>query len=669
MPLAILSNEVTRIISILLLFPVIMYGQDLSSSNWEFRKATDSIWYPASVPGTVHLDLLENGIIEDPYREMNELKQRWIEKEDWIYRSTFSLSVDQLSEKNIEIICEGLDTYADVYINDSLVLQADNMFRQWNIDIRSIAQAQNSIQIYFHSPINYNKEKVRSHPYRLPSGNEPEEIEDKVYSFTRKAAYHFGWDWGPRFITSGIYKPIKIHTWSDAQISDLHCETLHISEHATKVKVSITVEADHYLSDSMHLSFADKHISFLPIKGKQIISDTLSIHNPKLWWCNGQGEPHLYHLEAKLLQADQLLDSASTRYGIRSIEVVNEPDEIGTSFYFKLNGKPVFMKGGNYIPQDIFLSRVTDKQYRTLLQQIKDANMNMIRVWGGGVYEKEIFYDLCDEMGILVWQDFMFAGSLYPTDTAFLQNTKSEVEEQVTRLRRHPCIALWCGNNEIEVAWHNWGWQKQYGYDKKAEKILWKNYQKIFHQLIPETLFALDSSRHYTTTSPLSNWGTPENFKHSTMHYWGVWHGKEPFENFEKNVGRFMVEYGFQSFPSMSTLRQVIPDTSLYLQSPSMQHRQKSYIGNGMISKHIDQYFDTPKSFTEFVELSQKTQALGMKMAIDAHMNNQPHCMGTLFWQINDCWPGPSWSIIDYYGREKEAYEVVRERFGLMDKE
>lgn len=657
------------IIFILLLVPLAIGAQDISDAHWQFREAQDTVWRSASVPGVVHLDLLAHHIIDDPYYETNEIQQRWIEEKDWVYRSSFTLVESQLSHNNIELIFEGLDTYADVYINDSLMLKADNMFRTWNVDIKDIAQAQNTIEIYFHSPINYNRQKVKSHPYKLPSGNEPAEIEDKVYSFTRKAAYHFGWDWGPRFVTAGIYKAVKIHTWSDAQITDLHCETISISDSTAEMKATATIEADHYLSDTMSLTLGDTTIQFLPIKGSQKISHTFTVTQPKLWWCNGLGEARLYTLQAQLQQGDNFLDTDSVRYGIRTIEVVNEADEIGTSFYFKLNGRPVFMKGGNYIPQDIFLPRVGDDRYEKLLKQIQNANMNMIRVWGGGIYEKDIFYDLCDEFGILVWQDFMFAGSLYPTDTAFLQNIKSEVKEQVTRLRSHPCIALWCGNNEIEVAWHNWGWQKQYGYDKKDAKVLWGDYQKIFHQLIPETLSALDSTRHYTTTSPLSNWGTAENFNHSTMHYWGVWHGKEPFENFENNVGRFMVEYGFQSFPSMATLQKVIPKSSLYLESPAMQHRQKSYIGNGLISQHIDQYFDAPKSFSEFVELSQKTQALGMGMAIDAHMKNQSHCMGTLFWQINDCWPGPSWSIIDYYGLEKEAYKVVKQKFELDSKE
>jgi beta-mannosidase len=257
----------------------------------------------------------------------------------------------------------------------------------------------------------------------------------------------------------------------------------------------------------------------------------------------------------------------------------------------------------------------------------------------------------------------MFAGSLYPGDTAFVNNVKHEIKDNIIRLRNHPCIALWCGNNEIEVAWNNWGWQKQYGYSSEDSSVIWHDYIHLFQEMIPDQVTLLDGQRNYTSTSPLSNWGTAENFNHSSMHYWGVWHGKEPFENFESNVGRFMVEYGFQSFPNMETIKTFASDSNLYLESETMKNRQKSYIGNGLITQHIEQYFDAPKTFEEFVHLSQETQAKGMGMAIRSHLNKQPHCMGSLFWQLNDCWPGPSWSVIDYYGKHKVAYKTVKKEF------
>ena len=377
------------------------------------------------------------------------------------------------------------------------------------------------------------------------------------------------------------------------------------------------------------------------------------------------GEAFLYKHEINLFYNKKHTHSIGYKYGVRTIELINKPDSIGTSFYFKLNGKPVFMKGANYIPQDMFIPRIKSEQTNRLITQVKNANMNMLRVWGGGIYEADTFYNLCDKNGILVWQDFMFAGSLYPSDSAFKENIRQEVIQNIKRLRFHPCIALWCGNNEIEVAWNNWGWQKKFSYSPQDSAEIWNNYKSIFEEMIPE-LVKKHTSTSYTSTSPQSNWGTKENFNHSSMHYWGVWHGKEPFTNFTSNVGRFMVEYGFQSFPELGTLKKVMSDSSLSLKSSVLKNRQKSYIGNGLILKHIKRNFKEPNNFEEFIILSQKTQAKAMQIAIQAHIKKQPHCMGSLFWQLNDCWPGPSWSVIDYFGNEKHAYDVVKTEFSKL---
>ncbi|RLD23374.1 MAG: glycoside hydrolase family 2 protein, partial [Bacteroidetes bacterium] len=499
------------------------------------------------------------------------------------------------------------------------------------------------------------------------SGSETADIKTRVSSFTRKAAYHFGWDWGPRFVTSGIWRPITLKAWNKARIKNIYTSTLKLNDKNAELQTHIEVEV---VEEGLYLIVLDgkKHIEKLA-KGINSVNYPFQIENPKLWWCNGYGEANLYNQKVELTQDDQVLDSKEINYGVRTIELVNEPDSMGTSFYFKLNGKPVFMQGANYIPQDMFLPRVKDAQYENLIEDVKQANMNMLRVWGGGIYENDLFYDLCDKNGILVWQDFMFAGSLYPDDTEFKENVKQEVIQNIKRLRGHPSIALWCGNNEIEVAWNNWGWQNQYGYSPEDSIKIWDNYKSIFHQLIPEQIAIYDSLRDYTPTSPLSNWGTAENFDRGSMHYWGVWHGREPFENFENNVGRFMVEYGFQSFPEMSTLKQVMSDSSLNLNSSAMKNRQKSYIGNGLISDHIKQYYNEPETFEEFVLLSQQTQAKGLQMAIEAHKTKQPHCMGTLFWQLNDCWPGPSWSVIDYYGKHKLAYDMVKKEYSFQSQD
>ena len=632
------------------------------SNNWEFSEHNKNKWLPATVPGSVHIDLFNNGIIEDPFFENNEIKQRWIENKNWSYKTEFTVDSVNLSAQRNNLKFNGLDTYAKVYLNDRLIVTANNMFRTWEVSVHEILHlGKNELRIEFESPILHNKKGVENYPYTLPSGNESADIETKVSNFTRKATYHFGWDWGPRFVTQGIWKPIELIDWNYARITDVYTSTKSIVNNIAELESQIeieTIEAGNYVINIDGVELKKK----LKV-GINIIKHSVKVRNPKLWNPNKLGEPYLYNQIVFLTKKGTQVDYNKSQFGIRTIQLINEPDSIGTSFYFNVNGKPLFMKGANYIPQDIFLSRVTPAKYEVLLTHVKDLGMNMIRVWGGGIYEREIFYDLCDKYGILVWQDFMFAGSLYPNNKELTDNITQEVIENIKRLRNHPSLAIWCGNNEQEVAWKNWGWQKRNGYSSEDSTIIWNHQLYLFRDLIPRLVAEYSPSISYTPTSPLSNWGTAENFNHSSMHYWGVWHGKETFESFEKNVGRFMVEYGFQSFPEIATLKKVMHDSSLYLNSVVMKNRQKSYIGNGLIEKHINQYYDTTDSFEEFVLLSQKTQEKALRMAIKAHISQQPHCMGTLFCQLNDCWPGPSWSIIDYYGNEKVAYNSVKVAF------
>ncbi|MEM6394836.1 MAG: glycoside hydrolase family 2 protein [Bacteroidota bacterium] len=631
-------------------------------ANWKFRQADSSEWLPAQVPGGIHMDLLDNGRIEDPFYADNEIDQRWIEEKDWVYETSFEIDQKTLKNKQIDLILEGLDTYADVKLNGKSILSADNMFRSWSVPVKSLlVEGENTLEISFESPINRNRPVLEAYPHELPSGNEPENIALKVGSFTRKAGYQFGWDWGPRFVGVGIWRPIRLSAWNGGQIENVFTQTKSIesdsAELLTQVELLIA-EAGNY---KIHID--DITIEQELDSGRHTIAHVFKIENPKLWWCSGLGDPYLYEMEVTLQSKNKIFDKQKSKYGIRTIELINEPDSIGTSFFFKLNGEPVFMKGANYIPQDMFLSRVKDEQYVDLIQSAKEANMNMIRVWGGGIYEEDIFYDICDSLGILVWQDFMFACSLYPNLPDFHQTVKEEVRENIVRLRSHPSIAIWCGNNEVLDAWENWGWQDRFGYTEKDSVDIWDNYVQTFQEMIPDQLAELDSSRPYTHTSPLKHWGAADNYNHGTMHYWGVWHGRHTFEEFAENIGRFNTEYGFQSFPNYEVLQNVIPADQMSLESDIMRIRQKSYIGNGLILEHVEQYFDTPNSFEEFIALSQETQALGMQMAVRSHMDDYPRCMGTLFWQLNDCWPGPSWSVIDYYGNRKAAYDAIKQEY------
>lgn len=634
------------------------------NSGWQFRQVGTEIWYPATVPGTVHTDLLANGLIDDPFKDNNEKKLQWIEKENWEYRMVFNVDAEQLNHKHHELYFEGLDTYAEVFLNGEKILDANNMFRSWRVDVSGkLKEKGNELHILFTSPILKNDSIARAN-VKLPGGTDTSAY--PVWPYTRKAAYHFSWDWAPRFVTTGIWKNVFLESWSDFVLRDVTHTMISINDTEAVVKSTLKVESG--MRTTLNFLVHGQAFSFALKEGQNSTSVQFRVKNPKRWWPNGEGEAHLYTIETKLIYPGTFNNYFQTdvqKIGLRTIELVNEPDSIGTSFYFKVNGKPIFMKGANYVPQDVFLPRVKPEQYERLLKQVKDAGMNMLRVWGGGVYEREIFYALCDEYGILVWQDFMFAGTMYPIDSSFKENVTLEVAEQIARLKKHPCLALWCGNNEIEVAWKNWGWQKQYSYSEDDSTKLWNSYTNLFETELNALVAIIDGKTPYVPTSPQSNWGTPKNFNHGSMHYWGTWHGNDDFSGFEKNIGRFMVEWGFQSYPDYDLLAEYISPENLLLDAEAIQNRQKSYVGNKKILDFINQYriwggeIDSI-SFEFFVQQSQIVQALGYEQALKAHLSNQPHCMGTLLWQLNDCWPGASWSIINYNGKPKAAYWEVK---------
>ncbi len=633
----------------------------LVNQGWEFRNAGDVSWFGAKVPGTIHTDLFRNGVIDDPYEDLNELRQQWVGEKNWEYRNTFSLEKNILRQSHIELVFEGLDTYATVKLNGETILEANNMFRSWRIDITELAEAENTIEILFTSPIKKNTEKAKNY-LPLPGGTDTSAY--PVAPFTRKAAYHFGWDWAPRFVTMGIWKDVRIEAWSGAKIRNTFIQQEKLDDEKAELELHLEIESEKAQKVKIYMPpFIDEKV-FVK-KGRHTKTISFTIDDPVRWWPHTQGFPFLYNLDLSLQLKGKVLERENIKYGIRTVELVNKPDSIGTSFFFKVNGKPTFMKGANYVPQDVFLPRVKDSDYEELLSLAKDAGMNMIRVWGGGVYERDVFYDICDSLGILVWQDFMFAGTMYPADYDFVSNVRMEAEEQVKRLRNHPSLALWCGNNEVNVAWENWGWQKQYGYTPADSAILWQGYLQIFENTLPAAVAQHHPGMAYVPTSPQSNWGKLENFNHGSMHYWGVWHGSDDFSGFEKYVGRFMVEYGFQSFPNSSTLNSFVDRKHRSLSSPVMQARQKSYVGNGKIEEFVLQYLPDSLcgNFNDFIEKSQEVQGVGLEMAINAHIQKKPHCMGTLMWQLNDCWPGPSWSIIDYRRKPKKSYFSVKRAF------
>jgi beta-mannosidase len=553
------------------------------------------------------------------------------------------------------------------------VLSADNMFREWKADVKeALKEGENELHIVFRSPINEGLKKYDACDYKIPvSDNDLAKIgkveeEKKVSVFTRKAGYHFGWDWGPRLVTSGIWRPVFLNAWNEAKIENLQIVQHEVSkEKATFTAVFEVNACDErratvsILNDSIQLAKAKVNL----ISGTNKYSVDFEIDNPQLWWTNGLGEPHLYNLTG-VLDVGGKIASKKTRFGIRTLELVREKDEKGTSFYFKLNGHPVFMKGANYIPNDVFLPRVTKENYRKVVETAKNSNMNMLRVWGGGVYENDIFYDLCDEAGILIWQDFMFACAMFPGDQAFLDNVKQEAVDNVKRLRNHPSIALWCGNNEILEAWKGWGWERMENAKNKenADKI-WQSYVDIFQKILPETIKECDPQRSYWSSSPSSGTGVQSDYVNGDAHYWGVWWGKEPFENYATKLGRFMSEYGFQSFPEIATVRKYATPDDYDIFSDVMKSHQRSSIGNGTIDYYMQKDYKKPKDFESFLYVGQVLQAEGIKYGIESHRRAMPYCMGSLYWQINDCWPVASWSSTDYYQNWKALQYYAKKGF------
>lgn len=647
--------------------------QNEINQNWQFSQAGKNEWLPATVPGTVHTDLLANKKIEDPFYRMNERSIQWIDKTDWEYKTTFFVDDEVMRREVAELEFEGLDTYAEVSVNGNVVLNADNMFRTWKADVKKyLIEGDNELHILLRSPINEGIKKYDAQGYEIPvSDNDLAAIgqvegNKKVSVYTRKAGYHFGWDWGPRLVTSGIWRPVTLKAWDRAKIENL--QIVQNSVTAEKATFTAVLEVNGVVDGTAHIAIkndelllANKKIELK--KGVEKFSLDFEIANPQLWWTNGLGEQHLYNITGEI-NVGGGVDEKFTRIGIRTLELVREKDKDGTSFYFKLNGHPVFMKGANYIPNDVFLPRVTEENYRKVVETAKISNNNMLRIWGGGVYEDDMFYELCDEAGILVWQDFMFACAMFPGDEAFLDNVKQEAIDNVKRLRNHPSIGLWCGNNEILAAWKGWGWeQKEIEKSPENSAKIWKAYEDIFHKVLADVVAEYDPQKSYWSSSPSSGPGIPADLVNGDEHYWMVWWGKAPFQTYATHLPRFMSEYGFQSFPEIATVRKYALPEDYDIFSEVMQSHQRSSIGNGTIEYYMLLEYNKPKDFESLLYVNHVLQAEGIKFGLEGHRRAMPFCMGSLYWQINDCWPVASWSSTDYYQKWKALQYYVKKGF------
>jgi beta-mannosidase len=635
--------------------------------GWQFRQVAagaqeaENGWLPATVPGDVHLDLLANKKIPDPFFRDNEAKLQWIEKESWEYRLNFDVTPALLARSNVDLVFDGLDAASTVYLNGVQVLSADNMFRVWRVPVKGhLHPGKNLLRVVFPPPLKAAAEVAAGDPWRVKS-----KTDEKTY--IRKAAYEYGWDWGPRFVTSGIWRPVRLEAWDKLRIADFAIRERDVSKEVAHLDAEVEVEAAsagpakvsvQYTADGKPATLASKvnlHI------GSNVINLPIEIRKPKLWYPAGYGEQPLYAFTAQAGTGGQVSEERKTKAGLRSIVLRRQLDKWGRSFELVVNGIPVFAKGADVIPFDSFPNRVTTADYRRILESARDANMNMIRHWGGGYYETEEFYSICDELGIMVWQDFMFGNDWQPGTYAFKQNIEAEADDQVRRLRNHPSIVLWCGNNETESAY---GWSPRPGLPADVKFHIWQDYLTEFSGILPRVVARLEPEIPYWPSSPSADYEPlSDHYQSGDAHIWDVWHGRVPFSTYESHHARFVTEYGFQSFPEMKTIEAFTqPEDRTGIFTPVMLAHQKNNEGNSIIHDYLLKDYPEPKDFPSFLYASQVLQAEGIKIGAEHFRRSRPETMGSLFWQLNDCWPVASWSSIDYYGRWK-ALQYYARRF------
>ena len=655
------------IISTLALSVISAYAEVASRDihdGWRFRQQRSENWFPATVPGTVHTDLMANDLIEDPFYRLNERSVQWVDKEDWWYETTFTVSPEEMAASNQELVFLGLDTYAKIYLNHQLVDYVDNMHRTWRYDVKGILkEGDNLLEVQFDSPIKVDLPKYDKYDYTFNTGPDQSQnggVFDKTLSiFARKAGYHYGWDWGPRLVTSGIWRPVRLETWTGQRITDVQYIQRDVNSKKAALTTVVEIESDADVQDAeIRIAANGKMLASKRTKlakGANKVALDYAVANPRLWWTNGLGEPYLYNFNTSLNIEGKKTDTRDQELGLRSLKLIHKPDDRGMCLYFELNGKPVFAKGADMVPLDNFLPRITREKYEKHVLDAKNVNMNMIRVWGGGVYEDDYFYELCDRNGILVWQDFMFACSTYPADSVFMANIRQEAIDNVKRLRNHCSIALWCGNNECQDVYYGWGNRYKYYKEKGVEELTTRQFKEMYFKCLPEVVEEYGGGISYRPSSPFAFEDTASDGINGDSHYWGVWHGRDSIGQYNIEKSRFFSEYGFQSFPEFESVKIYAPeerDWSITSEAMMCHQRAGSY-ANGLIRDYMDQEYRRPEDFASFLYVGSVLQGDAIKTAFEAHRRDMPHCMGTLVWQHNDCWPVASWASRDYYGRWK----------------
>ena len=621
---------------------------------WRMREADNETWHSAHVPGSVYADLMADGTMPDPFWRENELDAFKRMKKDYVYQRTFTVTEAQLAHAHVELVCEGLDTLAHVSLNGRKIAFADNMHITWVWDVKEQLHAgENTLEIRFDSPILYCAKKAEEAPGWESSDATP------GFRHLRKAHCMFGWDWGPRLPDAGIWRPIFLRTWDAARLENALMLQAH---HDDLVDVTIRPEIAGESAWSAEITAPDGEVLTLPetMAAEQVIA----IQNPQLWWPNGLGKQPLYRVTVRLATGDTRM----WRIGLRTMTVSREKDEWGEEFCHVVNGMKLFAMGADYIPEDNILARVTPERTRRLLEDCKAANFNAIRVWGGGYYPDDAFYDICDELGLMVWQDLMYACAFYDLTPDFERSIRVETHQNVARLRHHASLALICGNNEMEmfmagansalINHRTWEFVPTYPHHIT-------DYVKMFEYILPAIVKETAPQTYWWPASPSSggNFDAPNDENRGDNHYWDVWHGEKPFTEYRKFFFRYASEFGFQSFPCLKSVEQFTLPDDRNIFSRVMERHQRNQAANGKILSYLSQTFRYPNSFDDLLYASQLMQAEAIRYGVEHWRRNRGRCMGAIIWQLNDIWPVASWASIDYYGRWKALHYAAKRFF------
>ena len=635
-----------------------MIKKYLLHDKWEFslnkkcKPVVDNIkpgiWYKASVPGTVHTDLINNNLIPDPFYSDNERNLQWIGEMDWDYRKIFELPKSFDLANPVYIIFDGIDTMSDVFINGEKIGSTKNMFCSYEFDVsRYLKKKNNKLLVHFVSPYKYARE-IEAKYGKLPVALNSERV------YIRKAQYSFGWDWGPSLATSGLWKDVYLMQKSVSFINQFTFNTIRLSDQGAVIEIKGNVENPNNINIKLKIIFSKDNYVYekeIEIKEKLFIHG-FEIDNPKLWWPNGYGNPELYNLTLQLWGDNILLDEKISKVGIRTVDLQLK-DAGENTFRLIVNDEHIFARGTDWIPADLFIPRVSKEKYKRLIEYAKNGSMNIMRVWGGGFYENDVFYDLCDEMGILVWQDFMFACAAYPEFPAFIENCSEEFRQNIKRLQNHPSLAIWCGNNENEWNWMNEQhrpYREMPGYN-------------IYHDIIPDILNKLDPKRPYWPSSPFGFDVSPNSVLSGNRHQWEIWSMWKDYNHVSEDKSLFVTEFGFQAPANRLTLEEVISVRDRNVQSEIFEFHNKQVEGNERLFRFLSGHLPVKTKWEDFIYLTQLNQGFALKTCIQHWRSNYPITNGSIIWQHNDCWPVSSWALIDSNLIPKQSYYHVKNIF------